>query len=246
LNNNSGADSAARTIFCKRLIDQRTSVKRRIKTTKGQEADQLEAIQHFLKILANATSYGIFVELNVSELDESETRNRWEEQFYLSLSLDAQIIYGMQSSNPEQLKCVLSAAVNGSGVSQREIAERTGLSRTTIAKIFAGSPVRSAHQLTGRVLKAVQAIIRDRDGAKTKRVSPIMARPGDRLVGQIDWFQLGEKPPKFKTSVDEIQWLEGLFKSGRLRRYGLSVEQIQRRLCKLKGIYFDGYDPPDD
>jgi DNA-binding XRE family transcriptional regulator len=84
--------------------------------------------------------------------------NRREEQFYLGLSLDAQIIYGMQLANPEQLQCALNTALQGSGVSQREIAKRTGLSRTTIAKVFAGSPVRNAHELAGRILKTIRVI----------------------------------------------------------------------------------------
>ncbi|MDR3454777.1 MAG: hypothetical protein P4L96_18600, partial [Rhodoferax sp.] len=33
----------------------------------------LESVQLALKILANATSYGIFVEINVEQLDDSET-----------------------------------------------------------------------------------------------------------------------------------------------------------------------------
>jgi DNA polymerase elongation subunit (family B) len=36
----------------------------------GLTVVQLDAAQHFLKILANSTSYGIFIELNVAELDE--------------------------------------------------------------------------------------------------------------------------------------------------------------------------------
>ena len=60
--------------FYKHLIDLRTEVKRRLNVAKGQDAFDLEAAQQFIKILANATSYGIFVELNVAELDKPETR----------------------------------------------------------------------------------------------------------------------------------------------------------------------------
>lgn len=51
----------------KRLIDMRSMVKQEIKSAKPSEKSTLESQQLTLKILANATSYGIFVELNVEE-----------------------------------------------------------------------------------------------------------------------------------------------------------------------------------
>lgn len=59
--------------FYRRLIDLRSEVKDKLKQAKGNEAEQLDAQQLTLKITANATSYGIFVELNVNELADSET-----------------------------------------------------------------------------------------------------------------------------------------------------------------------------
>jgi hypothetical protein len=56
------------------LIDLRSAVKVRMKATCGAEKDALDAEQQALKILANATSYGIFVELIVEDLDKKETR----------------------------------------------------------------------------------------------------------------------------------------------------------------------------
>ncbi|MGI8474945.1 MAG: hypothetical protein ACR2OO_01010, partial [Thermomicrobiales bacterium] len=57
--------------FYRRLIDLRSAVKRDLKAAeaagKQDHADQLDAEQLALKIMANATSYGIFVELNVTE-----------------------------------------------------------------------------------------------------------------------------------------------------------------------------------
>lgn len=57
--------------FYRRLIDLRSEVKRelRIANAAGEQenADRLDAEQLALKIMANATSYGIFVELNVTE-----------------------------------------------------------------------------------------------------------------------------------------------------------------------------------
>ena len=51
--------------FFKKIIEERQRIKKRIKTcTDPNEKAQLEALQQFLKILANSTSYGIFAELN--------------------------------------------------------------------------------------------------------------------------------------------------------------------------------------
>jgi hypothetical protein len=57
--------------FYARLIDLRTEVKRDLETARAagehDRATRLDAEQQALKIMANATSYGIFVELNVTE-----------------------------------------------------------------------------------------------------------------------------------------------------------------------------------
>ena len=62
--------------FYRRLIDLRSQIKREMKAAKAsgetQRADQLDAEQLTIKIIANATSYGIFVELNVEEQDRLE------------------------------------------------------------------------------------------------------------------------------------------------------------------------------
>ncbi len=64
--------------FYKRVIDLRRSVQARQKTRKSEGADEaelkrLESEQLALKILANATSYGIFIELNVDDPDDTES-----------------------------------------------------------------------------------------------------------------------------------------------------------------------------
>ena len=61
--------------FYKRVIDLRRSVKRQLNKQKEKNADEreikrLDSEQMALKILANATSYGVFIELNVEETDE--------------------------------------------------------------------------------------------------------------------------------------------------------------------------------
>jgi hypothetical protein len=56
--------------FFKRLIDLRTSIKARLKNSTVKEA--LNSDQQALKILANSTSYGIFVEMIVRDLDAPE------------------------------------------------------------------------------------------------------------------------------------------------------------------------------
>ena len=60
--------------FFKRLIDLRNEVKGRLKQAPGDERNTLEAEQLALKIVANSTSYGIFIELNVEDLPSAEDR----------------------------------------------------------------------------------------------------------------------------------------------------------------------------
>jgi len=59
--------------FFRRVIDLRRAVKDRIKTASPQEKSALDNQQLALKILANATSYGIFVELNVEEEKQAQS-----------------------------------------------------------------------------------------------------------------------------------------------------------------------------
>ena len=61
--------------FFKRIIDLRSTVKDRLRSATASARERLESEQLTLKILANATSYGIFVEVNVSELDKHERRD---------------------------------------------------------------------------------------------------------------------------------------------------------------------------
>ena len=59
--------------FYRRLIDLRRTVKDRAKAAPPDEREALDAEQLALKILANATSYGSFVEFNVEEQDDCVT-----------------------------------------------------------------------------------------------------------------------------------------------------------------------------
>jgi hypothetical protein len=61
-------DPATNDFYC-RLIDLRSSIKVMMKSAASEEREALDALQLALKILANATSYGIFVELIVDEAD---------------------------------------------------------------------------------------------------------------------------------------------------------------------------------
>jgi plasmid maintenance system antidote protein VapI len=58
--------------FFRRVIDLRREVKEKSKTAAPQDKAALENQQLALKILANATSYGIFVELNVEEEKQAQ------------------------------------------------------------------------------------------------------------------------------------------------------------------------------
>ena len=53
--------------FYKRLIELRHETKSEMHGADAMEIDHLDTAQHNLKILANSTSYGIFVEINVSD-----------------------------------------------------------------------------------------------------------------------------------------------------------------------------------
>ena len=59
-------DPVADDLF-KRLIELRHTVKERLEQSPKSERDGLDAEQNALKIAANATSYGVFVEINVKE-----------------------------------------------------------------------------------------------------------------------------------------------------------------------------------
>ena len=62
----------AKDDFFKRLIDLRTAIKTKLKNSPALNAEALDSEQQALKILASSTSYGIFVELNVADLDAPE------------------------------------------------------------------------------------------------------------------------------------------------------------------------------
>jgi len=61
--------------FFRKAIDLRTSVKRMRDAACGDDRSKLDTEQQALKILANSTSYGIFVEFNVEDHGKSELAN---------------------------------------------------------------------------------------------------------------------------------------------------------------------------
>jgi hypothetical protein len=75
--------------------------------------------------------------------------------------------------------------------------------------------------------------------------SGLVSRLIDRFLEMTSGFRPGEPKAIFKASVCEIRRLEKSLRSGRSFEPG-ETEKVLRRLCQLKGIYFDGYDPPDD
>lgn len=60
--------------FYRRVIDQRTAVKNHLAAANPSDRAALDSAQLTLKILANATSYGNFVELNVEDLSKPQRR----------------------------------------------------------------------------------------------------------------------------------------------------------------------------
>lgn len=170
--------------------------------------------------------------------------NRWEEQFYLGLDSDAQIIYGMPPSDPKQLKLTLRQALQNNDISEREIAKRTDLSRTTISKLLAGKSVRNAHELAGRVLQSIKVIIREREYDEREKARLSTVRPRDQWVDKVGGLQLGETSVRLGARVAEIERLEKLLVSGELRAEH-AIELVHRRICELKGIWFDEYEPQE-
>lgn len=75
--------------FYKSLIELRAQVKTQLKTCVIDDREALDSLQYALKILANATSYGIFVELNVEALPVPDIGLRFAENTELShISID--------------------------------------------------------------------------------------------------------------------------------------------------------------
>lgn len=64
--------SPATDDFYRRVIDLRSKVKENARTANGHEKEMLDTTQLALKLLANSTSYGIFVELNTTEQDDHQ------------------------------------------------------------------------------------------------------------------------------------------------------------------------------
>ena len=58
--------------FYKRMVERRAEVKRKRDKARGRSRQALDADQNALKIAANATSYGIFVEVNVSDSNKPQ------------------------------------------------------------------------------------------------------------------------------------------------------------------------------
>jgi hypothetical protein len=80
--------------------------------------------------------------------------NRWEEQYHFGLDLDAQIEYGSAPGGRAQLRELIGGGIGR--ISERELASRTGISRTTLSKLLRGEPVRRGPALVGRVLEEVR------------------------------------------------------------------------------------------
>jgi transcriptional regulator with XRE-family HTH domain len=163
--------------------------------------------------------------------------NRWEEQYYLGLNIDAQVDYGMVPEWDELQTAVKNISTT---LSRRELADKAGISRTRLSKLWNGQPVRNAGVVIERVLNAVREV--DREKREANRLSTM--RPKDQWLHRIGGFRAGESPTQLRNRIAEIERLEKLLVSGGVTFEGL--EQIQRRLCTLKGIYFDDYDPSDD
>jgi hypothetical protein len=82
--------------------------------------------------------------------------NRWEEQYYLGLNSDAQIDYGMFPEASGQLQAAVKSVARL--ISQREIAKRAGISRTTLSKVLRGGRVRDAGLIIGKIIDVIAKV----------------------------------------------------------------------------------------
>lgn len=71
--------------FIKKLIEERIRIKRESKTLHTEEKRQAELKQNILKIIANATSYGIFIEINSEEGKEKKVKVYGLESFEMNI-----------------------------------------------------------------------------------------------------------------------------------------------------------------
>jgi superfamily I DNA and/or RNA helicase len=85
--------------------------------------------------------------------------------------------------------------------------------------------------------KAVKPRQRENRSAK-------LASGKEAILDRYGGLQFGETIAKPSLRMKEIDKLEAAFRSPLTNSE--KRESIQRRLCELKGIYFDEYDDPND
>jgi transcriptional regulator with XRE-family HTH domain len=164
--------------------------------------------------------------------------NKWEEQHYLGLDQNAEIDYGMSHSDLTQLQSVIERLTVS--LSQRELARRCGISRVTLSKLIRGKPVRDA----AGIIQRVTAVIKQAERDEQEECWRSTTRPKDQWLDRTGGFSAFETEQQMRERVAEIERLERLMVSGTLG--GDEIERVHRRICELKGIDFDEYDPPDD
>jgi hypothetical protein len=71
-----------------------------------------------------------------------------------------------------------------------------------------------------------------------------MGRGKDLLLQQTGGIRPGESQEAFKARAKEIADLEAKFRTGHFK--GDEAEEVQRRLCELKGISWEFDDEDDD
>lgn len=72
--------------FIKKLIEERLRIKKKMKSASKVEAPHLQLTQNILKIIANSTSYGIFIEINTKDCEEQQVEVYGRESFKVSIN----------------------------------------------------------------------------------------------------------------------------------------------------------------
>lgn len=96
-----------------------------------------------------------------------EEANRWEEQFHVGLDLDAQIEYGVEPGGAVQFLATLREAADAFG--HRTLAEKIGVTRTTLARLLAGENVRLSRAKADRVCALIKELTAERTQEETWR-----------------------------------------------------------------------------
>jgi hypothetical protein len=184
--------------FYKKIIELRASIKACMKDCEPSEREALESQQLALKILANSTAYGIFVEQNVEELSQAAVALRYSDDgTSFPISVDKAELPGTYF-HPLLASLITGAARLMLSISER-LAADAGLDwafcdtdsmafakpvemsegdfRRAVERIGDWFNVLNPYDEAGDLLKLEDVNFELQDGKPTKRLKPLFAFP---------------------------------------------------------------------